>query len=317
MSIHPVILLILGFTALIKGGDWLVDGSVSIAKKFSIPSLVIGLTIVSFGTSTPELFVSVFASLNGSPDLAIGNVLGSNTANILLILGIAACIYPLRIRQNTIWKETPFSILAILLVAFLASDTILDRAQIDILNRVDGIILLMFFAVFLYYIFTISKHKHEEECTDYAEMGTGKSALIILAGLAGLTLGGRWIVDAGISIASLFGLSEAVIGLTIVAIGTSLPELAASAVAAYKRHADIAVGNVIGSNIFNTLWILGLSSTIKPLPIEKSMQFDIAIVIGATLLFLSFIYIGEKKVITRWQGASFVGFYIAYIVFRF
>ena len=259
----PYIFLIAGFAFLVKGADFLVDGASSIAKKFGISALVIGLTIVAFGTSAPELIVNIFASIQGNTDIAIGNILGSNIANILLILGISAMIYPLAVGKGTVWKEIPLGLLAIIVVAIMANDRLIDGGGFSGLTRIDGFILISFFIIFLYYTFGISKAQgtgEPEESNRIHEYSFFRSGIMVVAGLAGLTLGGKWIVDSAVVIAEQIGLSQAVIGLTIVAIGTSLPELATSAIAAFKKNTDIAVGNIVGSNIFNVFWILGISA---------------------------------------------------------
>jgi cation:H+ antiporter len=310
------LLFLIGFVLLIKGADWLVEGSSAIAKRYGVSALVIGLTIVAFGTSTPELVVNLLASLEGTTDIAIGNVLGSNIANILLILGISALIYPLKVQLSTIWKEIPFALLAILIVGVIANDMWLNQTTENVISRGDGLVLMGFFAIFLYYIVSIARSGGGEmEGEDIPTLSTGASAMRIIAGLGGLVVGGSWIVNGAITIANQFGVSEALIGLTIVAVGTSLPELATSAMAAYRRQSDIAVGNIVGSNIFNIFWILGLSATISPLPFNVAQNTDVAMTIAATfLLFLSF-YIGKKHHLERWQGGVFVGIYILYVVY--
>lgn len=308
------ILFILGFVILIKGADLLVDGASSLAKKFKISSLVIGLTIVAFGTSAPELIVNIIASVKGSTEIAIGNILGSNIANILLILGISAVIFPLAVKKHTTWKEIPLSLLAVLVIGFLANDALIDNADFSVISRIDGLILISFFTIFLYYTFGIAKSGFEAE-TDIKEFGILKSTLFIIAGLIGLFFGGQWIVEGAVAIATALNISQSLIGLTIVAIGTSLPELATSALAAYKKQADIAVGNVVGSNIFNIFWILGLSSIIKPLPFSLATNIDIGMVILASLALFVFMFIGKKHILERWQGAFFIISYVVYIIF--
>ncbi|KKP33107.1 MAG: sodium:proton exchanger [Candidatus Staskawiczbacteria bacterium RIFOXYB2_FULL_32_9] len=310
------ILFVIGFFFLIKGADLLVDGASSVAKKFGISALVIGLTIVSFGTSMPELIVNIFASINGNTDIAIGNILGSNIANILLILGVSAIIYPLAVKKGTAWKEIPFSFLAVIVLAIMANDVFLDKTSYSAITRIDGFILLSFFIIFMYYIFSISKtganETQEKEPKIYSPL---KSTLMIIAGLIGLTFGGKWIVDGAVAFASSFGVSQALIGLTVVAVGTSLPELATSAVAAYKKNVDIAVGNVVGSNIFNIFWILGVSAIIKPLPFSSIMMIDVFMTVFATTALFAFLFIGKKHILERWQGVCFILFYIIYIIY--
>lgn len=306
--------IILGFIFLIKGADLLVDGASSIAKKFGISTIVIGLTIVAFGTSAPELIVNLFASLQGNTDIAIGNILGSNIANILLILGISAAIFPLAVKNGTVWKEIPLSLLAILVVGIMANDAFMDGANYSSLTKIDGLILLGFFAIFLYYTFGISKVSADEDA-EVKNRSSLKSSLMILLGLTGLTLGGKMIVDSAVSIANGLGIGEAIIGLTIVAIGTSLPELATSAVAAYKKNSDIAVGNIVGSNIFNIFWILGMSAFVNPLPFSANLMKDVWMTIFATSLLFIFMFVGKKHILERWQGIFFILIYICYIIF--
>lgn len=307
------VLFVIGFVLLIKGADYLVGGASSIARKLNISPLVIGLTIVAFGTSAPELFVNLYASFKGTTDIAIGNIVGSNIANILLILGISAMLYPLRVTKGTVWKEIPLSLLAVVLVFIMANDFLVDGISANAITRSDGLALIAFFIIFLYYTFGIAKAQGEENQDDITLHSTPKSVLMIIGGMAGLVLGGQWIVNGAIAIAGAFGLSEALIGLTVVAIGTSLPELATSAVAAYKKRADIAIGNVVGSNIFNIFWILGLSSVIKPLPFRPELNFDIAAVIIASTLLFVWMFIGTKHVLLRWQGAVFALLYAGYL----
>lgn len=306
-------LFIAGFYFLIKGADWLVDGASSIAKRFRVSNLMIGLTIVSFGTSAPELVVNLFASFKGSSDLAISNIVGSNISNLLLILGLSAVIFPLPVKKGTVTKEIPLNLLAVVVLWFLANDMMVDGLSFSALTRVDGVILLSFFIIFMYYTFGLSRVEGEGE--EVKKHSTWKSILMILAGVLGLTLGGQWIVDGAIKIASRFGMSESLIGLTIVAIGTSLPELATSAVAAYKKNADVAIGNIIGSNIFNIFWILGLSSIIRPIVFSPLLNFDIYFMAIITVMFLLFMFVGKRNVLQRWQGATMVGVYIIYLIY--
>ncbi len=309
------VLFAIGFVILIKGADLLVDGAASVAKKFNISSIVIGLTIVAFGTSAPEFAVNIFASINGNSEIAIGNILGSNIANIFLILGVAAVIHPVVAKENTAWKEIPLSLLAAILIGVLANDVLIDGGAFSGLTRIDGIVLLSFFIIFLYYTFGISKVTGDEENIEIKLLTSGKAALFILVGFTGLIVGGKWIVDGAVKIAEWFDVSQSLIGLTVVAIGTSLPELATSAVAAYKKQADIAIGNVIGSNIFNTFWILGVSAFIRPLPFLKDSNPDILMSIFASTLLFAILFIGKRHTIERWQGYLMIAIYTGYIVF--
>jgi cation:H+ antiporter len=308
-------LLIIGFIILIKGADLLVEGASSIAQKLNVSDLVIGLTVVAFGTSAPEMFVNVFASIEGNSDIAIGNILGSSIANILLILGVSAIICPLAVKSNTVWKEIPFSLLAALILGILANDYLIDHKASSELTRSDGLVLLGFFIIFMYYIFSIAKKSGSKLKEETRQIGNFKSVAYILLGLSGLVLGGSWIVNAAVKIASQFGVSQYLIGLTVVAIGTSLPELATSAMAAYKKNTDIAIGNVVGSNIFNIFWVLGISAVIKPLPFQPSGNSEIAMTIIASILLFSVFFIGKKQVLEKWQGVLFLVLYAGYTSF--
>lgn len=309
-----ILLLIVGFALLVKGADLLVDGSSSIAKRLGISDLVIGLTIVAFGTSTPELLVNLIARFKGNSEIAIGNILGSNIANILLILGISAMIYPLEIKKSTSWKEIPMNLLATAVLFLMANDVLIDKMPNSLLSRIDGLILLGFFLIFLVYTIGLAKAEHE------SEVGVKKHSLPIallmtFGGLAALTLGGKWVVDGAVAVARLWGVSESLIGLTIVAVGTSLPELATSAVAAYKHKSDIAIGNIVGSNLFNVFWILGISAVIRPLPINVSTNFDIAVCFAATLLLFIFCFTTKRGQLNRREGVIFLVCYIAYVAY--
>ncbi len=309
-----------GFVILIKGADLLVDGASSIGKRLNLPSIIIGLTIVSFGTSLPELLVNLMASFGGNSQLAIGNVLGSNVANILLILGITAMIKPLPLTKSTYFSEIPFSLIATLLVGFLANATIFNEADPAdglLISRYDGIVLLFFFFMFLAYVYVVAKQNNEEinETADIVVMSTGKSVIYILIGMVGLYFGGKWVVDGAVHLATIFGMSQSFIGLTIVAIGTSLPELVTSIVAVRRNNTDIAVGNAVGSNIFNLLWILGLSATIKPLAFEVVSNSDIFMIIIASTMLILAVIVGKRTIISRWEGFWFFLAYMGYMVF--
>ena len=315
-------LFVLGFIILIKGADWLVEGASSIAKRFHISDLIIGLTIVSLGTSMPELLVNVIASLKGSSEIGIGNVLGSNIANILLVLGVTAAIYPVPVTRNTVFIEIPFSLTATLLVGFLANVSIYHlQAQSKggnlIISRGDGYILLFFFLLFVGYIYIYAKEKKQKVAPEVHPDVEPllKSIGLVLAGCLGLFFGGKWVVDGAIALADLFGLSQSFIGLTVVALGTSLPELVTSVMAVIKKNTEIAIGNVVGSNIFNLLWILGISAIIKPLPFDVINNADILTIIGSSTMLLLAVAIGKRAVISRWEGWIFVISYFVYIAF--
>ncbi|MDH5596865.1 MAG: calcium/sodium antiporter, partial [Candidatus Peregrinibacteria bacterium] len=279
-------LLLLGFVFLIKGADLLVEGSSSLAARMGISQLVIGLTIVSFGTSAPELLVNIVASYEGASDVGIGNILGSNIANILLILGVAALIHPLLIKKTTTWKEIPLNFLAGVVLFIMANDVMIDGASASVLSRIDGFILMSFFVIFVYYMVGLAKVENHSNFKN-PKHPILKSHLMVLFGMVGLFYGGHWVVDGATAIAKNFGLSEIMIGLTVVAVGTSLPELATSAVAAYKKNTDIAIGNVVGSNIFNIFWVLGISASIRPLPFREDINSDLFVYIAATVLLFT------------------------------
>jgi len=314
--ITDFILLAVGFVVLLKGADFLVSGASSAAKRLGVSSLVIGLTVVAFGTSAPELIVNIFASVQGRTDIAIGNILGSNTANILLILGVSAAVYPLAVKKGTVWKEIPLSLLAVVLMGIMANDVAIDGLSFSAITRTDGLSLIAFFIIFLYYTFGISRVEAAGSVEEpIAARGLARSVLMIAGGLIALTLGGKWIVDAAVSLAGRFGVSEALIGLTIVAVGTSLPELATSVVAALRKDVDIAVGNVVGSNIFNVFWILGVSALINPLPFSPALMRDVVMTIAATALLFIFMFIGRRHTLERWQGIGFVALYAGYVIY--
>ncbi|MBD1395781.1 calcium/sodium antiporter [Pontibacter sp. JH31] len=309
-----VIILLAGFVLLILGADKLVDAASSLAAKMGIPNIVIGLTIVAFGTSAPELVVNVFAALEGSTEMVLGNVLGSNIFNVLAILGVSAIIYPLSVKTNTTWLEIPLSLLAAIAVLVVANDMLFDNAAADYISRTDGMILLLFFTIFLVYNLKIAQNNpaDEEETKPYTYL---KAGLFITLGLVGLVLGGRLIVTSAVSLAQAFGLSERLIALTVVSIGTSLPELATSIVAVRKKKVDIAIGNVVGSNIFNIFLILGVSAIVTPLQISANAFIDIAINIAAGMLLFIFIFTGRGRQLSRAEGIVFLVIYLAYVAF--
>ncbi|MFC1761664.1 calcium/sodium antiporter [Planctomycetota bacterium] len=312
-----LLLLIAGFALLIKGADWLVDGGSALGKRFGISDLVIGLTVVAFGTSMPELFVNVIAGVKGSTDLAIGNVLGSNISNILLILGTSAIIFPLHVGTGTVWKEIPFSLLAVLVLAVMANDRLLDRTEQSVLSRSDGMVLLGFFAIFLYYSAAIAHQTPDSLINETPKrlLSSRQAGWYILLGMGGLALGGYGCVTSAIQMARKLHVSESLIGLTVVAIGTSLPELATSVTAACKKNCDIAVGNIVGSNIFNIFLILGISTTVRPLPMAAHSSTDIAVVILATMVLFTCMFTGKRKIIDRWEGGLMLASYVLYITY--
>lgn len=321
-----IIAIIIGLVLLVLGAEGLVRGASSLAAKLRISPLIIGLTVVAFGTSAPELTVNLISALQGSPDLAVANVVGSNTINILLILGICAIIVPLSVKSSTVWKEIPLALMGVVLIGIMANDQIFDGVGFNALTRTDGIMLLSLMVIFMYYIFGIAKSDREkkadakvessnseDEGSDIKEYGGWASAGLTVVGLAGLIIGGRILVNGAVDIASAAGMSEALIGLTIVAIGTSLPELVTSVVAALKKQTDIAIGNIVGSNIFNVFFVLGTTSVILPLPISDALNVDIMVSIVATALLFVFMFTSSKRQLVRGEGILMVAMYIAYL----
>ena len=311
------LLLIVGFVLLVLGADYLVKGASSVAKRMKVPDLIIGLTIVAFGTSTPELAVNIMASLKDAPGMAFGNVVGSNIFNLLGILGITAMLRPINLKTSLLKFEIPFAIIAALSVIFVAGDYFIDGTP-GVISKSDGMILLLFFAIFMYYIFITAK---KEQLIEEEEIGKSKiysnwlSIIFILGGLAVLVFGGDLIVKHASEIARGWGMSETVIGFTIVAVGTSLPELATSLMAAYKGNSDIAIGNVVGSCIFNVFFILGVSAVIKPLPFEAVNISDTLIAAGATALVLFFGFKGRGQKIDKVEGVFLFVPYVIYVVY--
>lgn len=311
-----ILFLIGGLLLILLGANGLTDGAASVAKRFNIPSIVIGLTIVAFGTSAPELTVSVSSALKGSADLAIGNVVGSNVFNTLMIVGCTALFAPIAVTRNTLIKEIPLCILSAIILFVCANDLLLDGGSENVISITDGLVLLCFFAIFLSYTFAIATGGNQaEEGEEIVQMPVWKSSLYILGGLAGLIIGGNFFVDGASGIARNLGVSESVIGLTLVAGGTSLPELATSIVAALKKNPEIAIGNVIGSNLFNIFFVLGCSASITPLHLAGINNIDLLTLIGASiLLWLVGVFFG-KRTITRIEGSVMVLCYVVYTAF--
>ncbi len=306
-----VLLLLVGFVALIKSADALVVGASALARKYNVSDLAIGLTVVAFGTSAPEMVVNVLAAIDNHQDIVFSNILGSNIFNVLAILGVAGLITPLVVQSGTVWKEIPLSFLALVLLFLLSNNFFISPDPG--LSRWDGLVLMVFFVLFLYYVFHQLKNTDAKEPVGGRELSAVKIALFIVLGLAGLTLGGKLIVSNAVKLAELLQISEKIIGITIIAIGTSLPELATSVVAALKRNIDIAVGNIIGSNIFNILFVLGVSSIIRPVAYPTSYNFDFYVLaIGTLILFLA-MFTGIRKKLDRWEAAVLVAIYIAYV----
>lgn len=307
-------MLAFGLYLLVKGADWFVDGSASLATHFKISPIVIGLTVVAFGTSLPELIVNLISSFHGEQALAIGNVMGSNIANILLVLGGTACVTPLVLKRSTVWREIPLAILASILIFMMGNDGLFVGRAESVLDRIDGLVLVCFFFVYLYYTFGISRK--DVQIGGFEKLSLWKSTGFIVAGIAMLYLGGDWSVNGAMGIAQALRLSDTVIGLTVIGIGTSLPEFATTYLAAKRGHADLAIGNAIGSNIFNTFWVLGMSATIRPLPFNTENGLDAFFVIASSILLFVMMFLGKKHTLGRVEGAIFVVIFISYLVFR-
>ena len=305
-------LIVAGFFGLIFGANWLVDGASSLAKKYNIPDLIIGLTIVAFGTSAPGLVVNSVASIDGLSDIVLANVIGSNNFNLFIILGIAGLIYPISVRSSMVRKEIPISLTVVLLLLLLANNFYLGGTLA--VSRWDALILLVCFAGFLIYLFKNMKSEHPEEITD-TEKSNFKIWTLIALGLTGLIGGGKLVVDNSIGIATDLGISQKIIGLTIIATGTSLPELLTSVVAALKKNSDIAIGNVIGSNIFNVLLILSVSSLVNPIQFNAVFNQEFLILIGGTVFLMLAMLTGKRKMLDRWEAFLLLGFYLSYTVY--
>ncbi|WP_100407952.1 calcium/sodium antiporter [Bacillus solitudinis] len=310
------VLLLLGFGLLIKGADYFVEGSSTIATFLRISPLLIGLTIVAFGTSSPEATVSILASLRGNADVAIGNVVGSNIFNITLVIGITAMLNPLRVESETIRKEIPFTLLASIALFILISDVFLQSGSLNIITRSEGFILLLFFSVFLYYIFEVARKSRNEEKLEQVTASSKdwtKQITLTIVGLAGIIIGGDFVVRGSTQIALSLGMSETLVGLTIVAVGTSLPELVTSVTAAIKKQSEIALGNIVGSNIFNILFVLGSASVVNPLPVDGKIYIDVLFMIALTFVILIFSRTHFR--IGKYEGLILTATYVLYIVY--
>ncbi|MCI8309760.1 MAG: calcium/sodium antiporter [Clostridia bacterium] len=311
--IKMIILIILGFVFLIKGADFLVNGASGIARKFGIPEMIVGLTIVSIGTSMPELFVSVTSSLKGFSDVSIGNVIGSNLCNLLLILGITTCIRSIKFQKNTKFIDIPFLIVITFLFFILAQD--------GKISTVDAIILIVLFIIFILYTI-ISAKKQKENDDEYTlemilkdkSISIIKCLFQIVIGIVALKFGGDFVVENSTKIAKIIGISDKLISVTIIAIGTSLPELVTSVFAAIKGNTDMAIGNIIGSNIFNLLLIIGVSATINEITFNLSYNLDLIILFFSTVILFIIPYMGKKEYMTKWGGLTYLCMYTAYMV---
>lgn len=308
-----ILLLIAGFALLIKGADMFVDGAASTARNFKVPKMLIGLTIVAFGTSSPEFAVSMQALASGSTDMVLGNVIGSCILNILLIIGIAAMIKPIKIKDNTVKKELPISLLIASLLTVLLLDIKLGNGVLNQITRSEAIVILLFFSVFVYYLVALAKQNKNEEKEEKPKMKLWKSLLFVGVGLAGIIIGSDFVVDNATAIAKALGLSERIIALTIIAFGTSLPELVTTIVSANKDEQDILVGNIIGSNIFNICVVLGIPVAIFGTITPRSFSYlDLIMLVGSSLLL--FIVSKTKKHITRFEGFLML---VAFMVYYF
>ena len=305
-------LIIVGFVALIYGANWLVNGASSLAKKNNISDLVIGLTIVAFGTSAPELVVNSVASSDGLSDIVMGNIIGSNNFNLFIILGIASLVYPIAVQKSTANREIPISLFTAVIILALANNFMMDDS-LEI-SRVDAVLMLMLFAGFIYYIFKQMKSERPEEISYMPKSNTMIFGLIVL-GFVGLIVGGKLVVDNAILVATDLGVSQKIIGLTIIAAGTSLPELVTSVVAAMKKNSDIAIGNVIGSNIFNILLIVPISALINPIAFNPNFNQDIYILIGGTVFLIAALALSKSKKVTRVHGILLLSFYLLYTAY--
>ena len=306
--------LAVGFVVLILGADWLVNGASGLAKRLNVPDLVIGLTVVAFGTSAPELVVNLMAAIEGSSEIALTNILGSNIINVLVILGLSAAIYPIASQRSARRFDIPLSILAGVAVLIMGTECfgLCGDAATAQLSRFDGVILLLVFALFMGHSVKLARCGNNQIET-FKPMPVWKAVLLMVVGIGGLVLGGELIVRNAVDIAAAWGVSQAVIGVTVVALGTSLPELATSAVAAMKKNTDLAIGNVIGSNIFNVFFVLGVSAVIRPLPAYPNLIVDASVAAACCALVWLFVGPGKQHRVQRWQGGVLLLCYGAYL----
>jgi len=309
------IFILIGLILLYKGANWFVEGASSLARRLGISSLVIGLTVVAFGTSMPELVINVVASMQGNGAVAFGNIIGSNIINTLLILGLTGAITPLLVKKSSVWKEIPFSLLAVLVLTIMSNKVLLANSPENILTRVDGIILLFFLLIFVYYMFELIRNNNSESSDHVENYSQSKILFMLVGGLITLIVGGRLTVDGAVAVARQMGISEFLISSTIVAAGTSLPELVTSVAAAVRKEVDISVGNIIGSNIFNIFFIMGLSATVSPLIVPIGINLDLIVLTIATLLFFIFMFTGEKHKLERWEALMLLVVYAGYTLY--
>ena len=302
-----------GFVLLVYGANRLVDGASALARRFHVSGIIIGLTIVALGTSTPELVINLIAASGHNTEIVLGNVVGSNIMNVLVILGVASLIYPLTVQTNTTWIEIPLSLLAATVVLVMGSDVFLNQASRNIIDRSEGLVLLGFFAIFVGYTLHLLKNEDQEQESQAPDWPVRRALLFILLGLVLSVAGGRLIVTGAVDIARDIGVTERMIGLTIIAMGTSLPELATSIVAVRKKQADLAIGNIVGSNIFNLFFILGLSAVISPIPVAPGGFLDFGILILSGMLLFVFVFTGKGRKLNAWEGLLFLLLYIFYL----
>ena len=314
-----VLFIVIGFVLLIKGADFLVNGSSSLAKRFNVSDIAIGLTVVAMGTSAPELVVNIISGAEGLNDVVFGNIIGSNIFNIFLILGISSVIYPLTVQRNALWKEIPYSLFVTVFFFVLVNDMMFFENQENVLDVKDAIILLVLFILFLVYIFlNLKRHPEEVDGEDIVMFGSLKTTIMIVLGIAGLIFGGQLIVDNAVVLATEWGMSEKLIGLTILAAGTSLPELATSAVAAFQKKSDLAVGNIVGSNIFNLLLVIGMTAAVNgPIPYNAILNVDIYFMMAGIVLLFVFMFTLNKYKLDRSEGLVYLLFFIAYSYYIF
>ncbi len=315
-----LLLVAVGFVLLIKGADFLVNGASSLAKRFNISDIAIGLTVVAMGTSAPELVVNIISGGTENHELVFGNIIGSNIFNIFLILGVSSVIYPLTVQKNALWKEIPYSLLATIMFFILVNDQLFFERDTSSLSLWDGIILIGMFIGFLVYIFLNLQRNpdHEDDDEEIVMFGSMKTTIMIVLGIAGLVFGGRMIVTNAVTIAEYYHVSKKLIGLTILAAGTSLPELATSAVAAFHKKSDLAVGNIVGSNIFNLLLVLGMTSIIhSPLNYATDLNIDLYLVMIGTFLLFIFMFTFNKYKLDRAEGILYLLGFLAYTYYLF
>ena len=314
-ALLPLFLLIVGFVALILGANWLVNGATSIGVKAKLSPLIIGLTIVAFGTSLPEMIVNVFSCIKGSPGLAIGNIIGSNTMNILLILGVSSMIYPIDVSRISIRRDIPVGFIATLAITLMANDFFRDTS--GTINWVEGLVLLAMGAGYLWLTFKKSSENLEssEDSETQQELPWGKTILELVIGIIGLYIGGELVSNNAQKLALSWGMSESTVGLTVIATATSLPELITSIVAALKKNSAIAIGNVLGSNILNIFMVLGVSSLIIPLPFDSKMNQQLLILFAANAIMLTTVFTGKGRMISRFEGFILTLGYVGFMLF--